>query len=98
MICRGLLNFRVEIDLPGKFSIYNSLTAIAICRHFNVSEENICKALKCAKVKGRIEMERYPMISLLMIDYAQCDEPGILLTTLREYKRNRLVCLFGWWW
>ena len=55
---QGLLNFPVEIDLPGKFSIYNSLTAIAICRHFNVSEENICKALKCAKVKGRIEMEK----------------------------------------
>ena len=30
----GLLHFPVEIDLPGKFSIYNSLTAIAICRHF----------------------------------------------------------------
>ena len=38
---KGLLDFHVEIDIPGKFSIYNSLTAIAICRHFKVSEENI---------------------------------------------------------
>ena len=30
----GLLDFSVEIDIPGKFSIYNSLTAIAICRLF----------------------------------------------------------------
>ncbi len=52
----GLMNFPVEIDLPGKFSVYNSLTAIAICRHFGVSVENIQKALKAAKVKGRIEM------------------------------------------
>ena len=26
----GKMNFPVEIDIPGKFSIYNSLTAIAI--------------------------------------------------------------------
>ena len=26
---KGLLDFHVEIDIPGKFSIYNSLTAIA---------------------------------------------------------------------
>ena len=32
----GLMNFDVEIDIPGKFSVYNSLTAIAVCRHFNV--------------------------------------------------------------
>ena len=53
---KGLLDFPVEIDLPGKFSVYNSLTAIAVCRHFGVSKENIQKALKNAKVKGRIEM------------------------------------------
>ena len=27
----GLLNFDVEIDIPGTFSVYNSLTAIAVC-------------------------------------------------------------------
>ena len=50
------MNFPVEIDLPGAFSVYNSLTAIAVCRHFGVTPENIQKALKQAKVKGRIEM------------------------------------------
>ena len=48
---RGLLDFPVEIDIPGKFSIYNSLTAIAICRHFRVSKENIVKALKKSQSK-----------------------------------------------
>ena len=60
----------MEIDIPGKFSIYNSLTAIAICRHFKVSEENILKALKVAKVKGRIEMVKVSDDFTLMIDYA----------------------------
>ena len=64
------MDFPVEIDIPGKFSIYNSLTAIAICRHFKVSQENILKALKVAKVKGRIEMVKVSDEFTLMIDYA----------------------------
>ena len=86
----------VEIDIPGKFSIYNSLTAIAICRHFKVSEENILKALKVARVKGRIEMVKVSEDFTLMIDYAHnAMALESLLTTLREYHPHRLVCLFG---
>lgn len=92
----GLLHFPVEIDLPGKFSIYNSLTAIAICRHFHVSEENIRIALKVAKVKGRIEMVKVSDEFTLMIDYAHnAMSLESLLTTLKEYHPHRLVCLFG---
>ena len=93
---KGLLDFPVEIDIPGKFSIYNSLTAIAICRHFKVSEDNIIKALKVAKVKGRIEMVKVSDEFTLMIDYAHnAMALESLLTTLREYHPHRLVCLFG---
>ncbi|HCT90549.1 MAG TPA: UDP-N-acetylmuramoyl-L-alanyl-D-glutamate--2,6-diaminopimelate ligase [Lachnospiraceae bacterium] len=92
----GLMSFPVEIDLPGKFSIYNSLTAIAICRHFSVSEEDIVRALKNAKVKGRIEMVRVSDDFTLMIDYAHnAMSLESLLTTLREYRPHRLVCVFG---
>ena len=93
---KGLMEFPVEIDIPGKFSIYNSLTAIAICRHFNVSQENIIKALKVARVKGRIEMIKVSDEFTLMIDYAHnAMALESLLTTLREYHPHRLVCLFG---
>lgn len=92
----GMLNMKVEVDQPGKFSIYNSLTAIAICRHFKVSPENIQRALKGAKVKGRIEMVKVSDEFTLMIDYAHnAMSLESLLTTLREYQPNRLVCLFG---
>ena len=86
----------MEIDIPGKFSVYNSLTAIAICRHFGVSKEDIQKALKKAKVKGRIEMVKVSDDFTLMIDYAHnAMSLESLLTTLREYHPKRLVCLFG---
>lgn len=89
-------NFDVEIDVPGKFSVYNSLTAIAICRHFKVEEDNIKKALKTAKVKGRVEMVKVSDEFTLMIDYAHnAMALESLLTTLKEYNPHRLVCLFG---
>lgn len=92
----GLMDFEAEIDLPGKFSVYNSLTAIAICRHFGVSEDNIKKALKNAKVKGRIEMIKVSEDFTLMIDYAHnAMSLESLLTTLRDYQPHRLICLFG---
>lgn len=92
----GLMNFDVEIDIPGKFSVYNSLTAIAVCRHFGVPVEKIKEALKKAKVKGRIEMIKVSDDFTLMIDYAHnAMSLESLLTTLKEYHPKRLVCLFG---
>lgn len=92
----GLMNFPVEIATPGKFSVYNALTAIAICRHFNVREEDIREALKKAKVKGRIEMVKVSDDFTLMIDYAHnAMALESLLATLRAYEPHRLVCLFG---
>lgn len=92
----GRMELEVEIDIPGKFSVYNSLTAIAICRHFGVSKENITKALAKAKVKGRIEMIPVSDEFTLMIDYAHnAMSLESLLSTLKEYQPKRLVCVFG---
>ena len=92
----GLMDFDVEIDIPGTFSVYNSLTAIAVCRHFQVPADVIQKALKAAKVKGRIEMVKVSDDFTLMIDYAHnAMSLESLLTTLQEYHPARLVCLFG---
>lgn len=93
---QGLLNMKVSIDIPGKFSVYNSMAAIAICRHFGVSEENIEKALKNIRVKGRVELIKVSDKFTLMIDYAHnAMSLESLLTTLKEYEPKRLVCLFG---
>lgn len=92
----GLMDFEVEVPAPGRFSVYNALAAIAICRHFNVREDDIKRALLCAKVKGRIEMVNVSDLFTLLIDYAHnAMALQSLLTTLREYEPHRLVCLFG---
>ncbi|NLL79663.1 MAG: UDP-N-acetylmuramoyl-L-alanyl-D-glutamate--2,6-diaminopimelate ligase [Clostridiales bacterium] len=92
----GLLEMKAEIATPGKFSIYNALTAIAVCRHFDVSIEDMQAALLQAKVKGRIEMVKVSDDFTLMIDYAHnAMALESLLGTLKEYRPNRLICLFG---
>ena len=92
----GLMDFDVEIDIPGEFSVYNSLTAIAVCRHFDVPVEKIKAALKVAKVKGRIEMVKVSDEFTLMIDYAHnAMALESLLHTLRDYDPGRIVSVFG---
>ena len=92
----GLINMHAEITNPGKFSVYNALCAIAVARHFDCSPEEIAAALKGAKVKGRIEMVKVSDDFTLMIDYAHnAMALKSLLTTLRDYRPNRLICLFG---
>ncbi len=92
----GLLDMDVEIDMPGRFSVYNSLVAIAVCRHFAISKEDILAALEVAQTKGRIEKVKVSDDFTLMIDYAHnAMSLESLLTTLKEYHPKRLVCLFG---
>ncbi len=93
---KGIENMAVEVDIPGKFSVYNSLAAIAVCHHFKIAEENVKEALKDAKVKGRIELIDVPQEYTLMIDYAHnAMSLKSLLSTLKEYHPERLICLFG---
>ena len=93
---KGKYEMSVEIATPGKFSIYNALTAIAICLHFGASHDSIKQALLTAKVKGRIEMVPVSDKFTLMIDYAHnAMALESLLSTLKEYQPNRLISLFG---
>lgn len=92
----GLIELGVKVPMPGKFSVYNALCAISICRHFQVNEAVICRALLGARVKGRIEKVEVSDKFIVLIDYAHnAMALESLLTTLQEYHPHRLVCLFG---
>lgn len=92
----GAVEMKVELPFPGRFSVYNALCAIAICRHFGVEQTLIQKALLGAKAKGRIERVEISPKFTLFIDYAHnAMALESLLTTMREYDPKRLVCLFG---
>jgi UDP-N-acetylmuramoyl-L-alanyl-D-glutamate--2,6-diaminopimelate ligase len=92
----GLMKLSVNMNIPGKFNVYNSLCAISLCRHFNVSNEEILKALSHVNVRGRVELVPVSEKFSVMLDYAHnAMSLQSLLTTLKEYQPKRLVCLFG---
>jgi len=92
----GAMNFGVEVNIPGRFSVYNSLAAISVCRHFDVPAPVIQEVLKKMFVKGRTELIGISGRFTLMIDYAHnAVSLKSLLNALREYDPKRLVCMFG---
>lgn len=92
----GALKISVDVDIPGIFSAYNALAAIAVCRHFDIPRQAILDGLNEVKVKGRVEAVPVPGNYTLLIDYAHnAVSMQNILETLREYQPNRLVCMFG---
>ncbi len=92
----GLTQMDVTVPTPGRFSVYNALCAVAICRHFDVPKDKVRSSLAKAKVKGRIEKVDISDKFTLLIDYAHnAMSLQSLLETLKEYQPGRLVCLFG---
>jgi UDP-N-acetylmuramoyl-L-alanyl-D-glutamate--2,6-diaminopimelate ligase len=86
----------IRVGIPGKFSVYNALSAVAVCSHFGVTTEQINDGLDQVKVKGRVEIVPTDGDYTLLIDYAHnALSMENVLTTLREYHPNRLICLFG---
>lgn len=92
----GLLNATIKVDIPGKFSVYNALAAISVCLNFKVSTKSILDGLNTVKVKGRVELLPVKGNYTLLIDYAHnAMSMENILTTLREYCKGRIICLFG---
>lgn len=92
----GLADCDVRVPIPGSFSVYNALCAIAVCRHFGVKEQDITAAFRQVAVKGRVERVTVSDKFTVLIDYAHnAMALESLLGTLKEYRPKRLVCLFG---
>ncbi len=86
----------VSVSFPGEFSVYNAMTAIAVCSRLGASPEQITESLRTIRVKGRFETYELPSGATVVIDYAH---NGVslkaALQALRIYEPNRLICLFG---
>ena len=86
----------MKVNMPGEFSVYNSLAAIAVARALEVPHAAIHDGLMQTAVKGRVELVPISRHFTILIDFAH-NESGTesLLTTLKAYKPHRIVCVFG---
>lgn len=88
---------RVYLPIPGGFSIYNALAALAAGLCLGLELEDMARVTPSLRgVKGRVEVLPVPRAYTVIIDYAHT--PNALeniLTTARDFTAGRLICLFG---
>ena len=96
-VCRGS-RARVELPIPGGFTVYNALTVLGIALQLGISLEDAAGALATAQgVKGRVEVVPTPgKPYTVLIDYAHTPD-GLenVLTSVRGFCKGRLIALFG---
>jgi len=86
----------VKVSMPGLFTVYNTLAAIAVLESLKLPEKDIRHAFENIAVNGRSEIIRVSSSYDVIIDYAH---NGIsfknILETLKMYHPKRLICLYG---
>ena len=88
--------YPVETAVPGLFSVYNALAAIAVCRLLGVSIDAAAKGLASATVIGRNDCLKVPADYDVIIDYAHNGRSfTALMDTITAYPHNRIITVFG---
>ena len=86
----------IHVNIPGKYTIYNSLAAIAVCSLFNCQMDSILLALANVKVPGRSEIVPIQKNFTVMIDYAHTPSSlEAILTAVKKHAKGRIICVFG---
>ena len=89
-------NERIKVAIPGRFSVYNSLAAIAVCKKLGASIDNIKDGLLEITVPGRSELVANDKELAIMIDYAHSPESlENILKATKSYSKGDIILVFG---
>ena len=97
-VCTARTRTPVHLGVPGRFSVYNALGAIAACGVLGIPPEECAAALATFPgVAGRMEVVPTPgKPYTLLIDYAHTpDALENVLKTVRGFAQNRVIAVFG---
>ncbi|MCL2080220.1 MAG: UDP-N-acetylmuramoyl-L-alanyl-D-glutamate--2,6-diaminopimelate ligase [Oscillospiraceae bacterium] len=88
---------RVELCIPGMFSVYNALAAMGAGIKLGFGADEIAAALtSCKMVKGRAEILPIKRDYSVLVDYAHTpDALENIIKTARSLTANRVITLFG---
>ncbi len=89
---------QISVPIPGRFTVYNTLTVLGIARQLGIRLADAAQVLKTVQgVKGRIEVVPTPGKEYtVLIDYAHTPD-GLenVLTSVRDFCKGRLIAVFG---
>ena len=89
--------YPVKLNIPGRFSIYNSLGAIGACLLNGIKMEDILKGLSLNEgVPGRFQSVPNNLGITAIVDYAHTPD-GLenILETAHEFAKGRIITVFG---
>ncbi len=90
--------YHVSVDIPGEFTVYNTMAAIAACIEMGLDPKQVIESIGVLhSVPGRCESLNTMGHGFgIILDYAHTpDAIENILTTVRRFTRNRLIILFG---
>ncbi|PWK11628.1 UDP-N-acetylmuramoyl-L-alanyl-D-glutamate--2,6-diaminopimelate ligase [Tumebacillus permanentifrigoris] len=87
----------LKLRMTGKFNVYNTLAAIAVCLLEGLSLEQIKRTLEAVSgVDGRFERVDAGQKFAVIVDYSHTpDSLENALRTVREFAKGRVMCLVG---
>ena len=93
MTCIG----RMNVNLPGEFTVYNSLLASCVLTELGFPIDSVTEsAEKIKKIKGRAEKVPVPKNFTVIIDYAHTPD-GLenILNCIKGFAKGRIITVFG---
>ncbi len=96
-LCFGGKRYGVSIPTPGRFSVYNALSAAGCAISAGISPEQISEELgQSGVIKGRAEVYPTERDFTIILDYAHTPD-GVenILSSMRAVSDGRLVALLG---
>ena len=85
---------RIEVDMPGEFSLKNAIAAATLARAVGISKESIKKALeRFGGIPGRIERLEAGQDFTVIIDYAHT--PDSLSALYESFTHMKKICVLG---
>lgn len=90
-------SYPVELGIPGRFSVYNALTALGCLVAADIEISDAVEGLKNARgVKGRVELVETGRDFSVIIDYAHTPD-GLynVIRTIRGFCKGRIITVFG---
>lgn len=86
----------VTINIPGRYTVYNALAAIAVTSMLGAQMDGILMALNNVRVPGRSEVVDINKTFAVIVDYAHSPASlEAILVNTKRYAKGRIICVFG---
>ena len=86
----------IVVNIPGRFTVYNSLAAIGVCSMLGIQMDAILIGLNNVKVPGRNEVVDIKKTFTAIVDYAHTPASlEAILVATKKYAKGRIILVFG---